>query len=183
VLHSSRGTQPSSIKVRLMLTGTEVVFHQQMHSRLNHRSQPMDTHRSLLLVLVIVNVLTPRMCQREIPQCMPRLSPLRLQNALVVVALKVKNSIIIQDLLPTHSQRKLISSHRTPRRRTRREHTKSTLPLDPLAVGLDHSHGLLLPWRLGLFPPVRLSARYKAALFVSRTQGYCHRTLCSCLRC
>jgi len=116
----------------------------------------MDTHRPLPLVLIIVNMPTPHMRQREIPQCMPRLSPLRLHSGLAVVELKVKNSIIIQDLLPTHSQRKLISSHCTPRRRTRQELTKSTHPLDPLAVVLDRSHRLLLPWRLGLFLPVRL---------------------------
>ena len=93
------------------------------------------------------------MRQRETPQCTPRLSPLR---PLSGVALKVKNNIIIRGLPPTHSQRKPISSHRTPRPRTRQEHTKLTPQLGPLAVVLDQSHAPRLPWRLGLFLPVQL---------------------------
>ena len=157
VLHSSSnswlGTRLSSIRVKTKLTGTEVVHHQRMH--LNHRSQHMDTHRPPL-VIVIVIIHTTHMRQRDPPQCTPRLSRLRLHNGLGVVVLKVKNNIIIQDLLPTHNQCKLISSHRTPRPHTRREHTRSIHPLGPLAVGLDQSHDLLLPWRLELFLPVRL---------------------------
>jgi len=65
---------------------------------------------------------TPHMRQRKIPQCVPRLSPLRLHSVLVVVALKVENTIIIQDPQPAQAY----SSDRTPRRRTRREHQVHT---------------------------------------------------------
>jgi len=72
------------------------------------------------------------------------------------IALKVKSNIIILGLPPTHSQRKLISSSRTPRSRTRQECTRSTLPLDPLVVVSDQSHALRLLWCPDLLPTVRL---------------------------
>ena len=95
-------------------------------------------------------------CHRETPQCTPRLYPLRPHNGPVAVALKVKSSIIIQELLPTHSQPKPINSHRTPRPYTRLEHAKSTPLLDPLPVGLDRPHGIPLYGCLDVCPPVRL---------------------------
>jgi len=161
VLHSSSsssrwlGIRPSSIKVKLQLTGTEVVPNPQMHPYPNHRSHPMDTHRPLL-VPVIVNMDIPPMRQRETLQYTPGLSPLRPHSGPVAIALKVKNNIIILGLPPTHIQRKPISSSRTPYPRTRQECTRSTLPLDPLVVVSYQSHALPLLWCLDLFPTVRL---------------------------
>jgi hypothetical protein len=154
----------SSIRVNLN-TGTKVVLHKQMHPCLSYRSQSMDTHRpTLLLVIVIMHTHTHTpmhtpMRQREVPQCTPRPSPLRPHSGRAAVALKVKGSIfMVQDLLPTHSRRKCkaISSNRTPRPRTQQGHTKPTLPLDPLAVVLDQSHDLPLPWRLRTSNPMRI---------------------------
>ena len=155
------GIRPSSIRTRLQLIGTEVVPNPQMHPYPNHRSHPMDTHQPPL-ALVIVNMHIPHiphiphMRQREAPQCTQRLSPLRPHSGPLAIILKVKSNIIIQELLPTHSQRKPISSHSTPPPRTRQERTRPIPPLDPLAVVLHQSHALHLPWRLDLFLPVPL---------------------------
>ena len=107
MLHSSGrrqlGIRISSIKVRLKLTGTELVPNPLMHPYLNYRSHPMDIRR-LTLVLVIVSMHIPHMRQRETPQCTPHLSPLRPHKRLVAVVLKVKRSIpTTQDLWSTHS--------------------------------------------------------------------------------
>ena len=101
VLHSSSNR---SLGIRLRLTGTLVVHTQQMHPCLNHRSQSMDTYRPTS-ALVIVTMHTTHMCQREPPLCTPPLFQLRPHSGPVVVARKVKNKVVIQELLPTYNQR------------------------------------------------------------------------------
>ena len=127
---------PSSIRVRLQLTGTEVMPNPQMHPHLNHCSRPMDTCRHLL-VLVTVHMQISHMRQLQTLQCTPRLSPLRPHSGPVAIALKVKSNIAILGIPRTHIQRKPISSSRTPCPPTQQECTRSTPLLDPLAVVPD----------------------------------------------
>ena len=91
----------------------------------------------------------PRPFHRETPQCTPRLYLLRPHNGPVAVALKVKSSLIIQELLPTHTQP---YTSPTPATGTCQVHTLA----GSSTSGPGSTTRPTPLWRLDLCPPVRL---------------------------